>query len=81
MIIDLKFDQDESSIYVPDGYIEDIEELQDNFLNWIISKNQSCICYNSDDFLRYLNTVVLSGNEIAFYKKSKNKKRHVTIAF
>jgi len=81
MIIDLRFDQDESSIYVPDGYIEDIEKLQNNFLDWIISKNQSCICYNSDDFLCYLNTVVLSGNEVAFYKKSKNKKSHVTIVF
>ena len=81
MIIDLRFDQDESSIYVPDGYIEDIEKLQNNFLDWIISKNQSCICYNSDDFLYYLNTIVLSGNEVAFYKKSKNRKNHFTIVF
>lgn len=76
MKILLKFDLDSHMIYVPDGYIQDIEETQNDFANWLYTQKENWIKspggqlalrYNRNDFLRYVNEVILANSEEKAY--------------
>ena len=89
MYIKLFFDYYERTVYIPDGYVKDVKELQNNFLEWmkeqpyciVDKKGQSGYSYNETDFLRYLNTVLISGGEKAYFFDNIQKKKYKTIHF
>lgn len=92
MNILLEFDYDSHLIFVPDGYILNLQEAQNDFFSWLSeqpgnlvknSRNQLSIQYNADDFLQYLNENVLCGTgEKAYYlhRKSQEIKKKNTPA-
>ncbi len=89
MNIELKFDHHSRMIYIPDGYIYDLSELKNNFFDWI-QYQQECILeapdhkqglsYDEEDFLRYVNNILLEECSEKAYFVSKRKKNH-TITF
>lgn len=80
MIVILEFDFDSKTIFIPDGYINDIKKVQSDFFEWLYiqssnflksSDKQYGVCYNSNDFVKYLNNTVLSeSNEKAYIVKT-----------
>lgn len=84
MNILVKFEATHFVLYIPDGYVYDLELLQNDFLKWIEDQSvyrvlpgqKTGICYNANTFLQYLNEVVLlnSGERAYFIKHSKQKK-------
>lgn len=84
MKILFRFIFDNSIIYVPDGYVNEAT-VQEDFLEWVHNRPENIVSngysYNSEDFLEYLNTVVLKEvSERAYFiernidnfKKEKN---------
>ena len=69
MKIQLIFDISQYLLYVPDGFIIDVKQLQLDFFEWcetqedafsIAPGNKFAWCYSQETFLRYINEVVLS---------------------
>ena len=92
MKIRLKFEYTSSLIYIPDGFVLDINLLQMNFLKWVeeqpdcivLNKTRACgISYSSDDFLRYVNDEILyETNEKAYYiNEVKNTEKRIPTLF
>ncbi len=88
MNIELKFDYDSSVIYIPDGCVFDAKELQQSFLEWMQNQPECIIksgySYNEEDFLRYINNVMLknSKEKAYFLPCTQNKtSRNFTIVF
>lgn len=85
MNIVLKFDHSTDTIFVPDGYISDVDELRLCFFDWIYDnpryitydKKGHAVCsYNSSAFLEYINQVILlSSNEKAYLIPSTQRIR------
>lgn len=81
MNIELKFDYHSCVVYIPDGYIQDVYELQKDFLEWIedqptciikTPENLLVLSYDEKDFIKYLNDVVLKdSNEKAYFLTKK----------
>lgn len=76
MYINLKFDFYSDTIYISDGYIFDVSALQENFFEWIHDQpscfaNRSTgpfgLAYDSSDFLRFVNEVILNGSSERAY--------------
>ena len=77
MNIVLKFDHSTDTVFVPDGYISDVEELRLCFFDWIYDnpeyvtydkKGHAACSYNSSAFLEYINQVILlSSKEKAYF--------------
>lgn len=77
MIIELRFDCYSCNLFVPDGYVHNINDLQCSYFEWV--KEQSdCVAvspgkqlgfsYNEEDFLKYVNSVILENvNEKAYF--------------
>lgn len=92
MNIELKFDYYSKIVFIPDGYVSSIEKLKLSFLNWV-ERNPNCILidsnhsivlsYNENDFILFLNTVVLkNSNEKAYFlNENKSSKIHGLIKF
>ena len=92
MNIELSFDYYSRMIYIPDGIVRDTQELQRSFLDWMqqqpeclvaTSNMQLGFSYNEDDFLRYINSVILvNSKEKAYFistQKRKSKKKFVIV--
>lgn len=92
MNVELKFDYYSRMIYIPDGYVYDVKILQSSFLDWMQEQPECIVCapdtqvgysYNEDDFLRYINSVVLkNSNEKAYFalnQSIKNKNKFVIV--
>jgi hypothetical protein len=90
MVIRIKFDYYGKTVFIPDGYIADVNKLQTDFLKWV--KDQpGCITevngiaglsYDADDFLCYINQVILAAaEEKAYFTEHTNKRRIKTISF
>ena len=92
MTVELRFDYDSRVIYIPDGYVDDLKILQSSFLDWMQEQPECIVCapdmqvgysYNEDDFLRYINSVVLkNSNEKAYFalnQSIKNKNKFVIV--
>ena len=85
MYIKLRFSVHDKTVYIPDGYVNNLKQLQNDFLNWV-HDNPDCIekignhygyVFNEDDFLNYVNSFIITGNEKAFFSDdtiSKNLK-------
>lgn len=88
MNIKLRFDCYLCEIYIPDGYIFDLEKLKKTFLDWMelqpecivnFSANRGGYCFNEKHFLKYVNDIILKGSrEKAYFlqplqEKSKSK--------
>ena len=86
MKVILQFDYYSNIMYIPDGYIKDLNEMHMNFFDWLseqsecyISKNGVCgLSYNEMDFLKYVNEVILKESDEKAYitkniRKSKQK--------
>lgn len=89
MKILLKFDFDSRILYIPDGYIKNVDQLQQEFFEWIyyqkdnISLSGGGLAYGPDDFLRYINTEVLAcGTEVAYFLPALKRGRiHAKLSF
>ncbi len=91
MYIKLKFDYYSCNIYIPDCYLNNFENLQENFLEWMYEQPECFLnlksskigySYNENDFIKYLNTVILSDcNEKAYLAKRNIKSVKKTIVF
>lgn len=76
MNIVLRFDHSTDTVFVPDGYISDVEELRLRFFDWLYDNPQymtydekgHAVCtYDATAFLAYINQVILcSSNEKAY---------------
>lgn len=77
MNIVLKFDYSTDILFVPDGYISDVEKLRLCFFDWLYDnpqymtsdkKGHAVFSYDATAFLTYINQVVLcSSNEKAYF--------------
>ena len=85
MRIKLRFDVMECIIYVPDGYVLNIRQLQADFFEWCETQTDSfstapgrkfAYSYSQELFLRYINEVVLSKSaEKAYFIDSDHTKQ------
>ena len=82
MFIKLKFEFHECNIYIPDGYLDNLENLQKDFLQWMYEqpecyiptkKNKIVYSYNEYNFIKYLNTVLLKYSHEKAYLCSKQQ--------
>ena len=63
MIVLIKFDFEQYKIYIPDGYIMNLENIRSDFFEWIYyqpeyiiyDKSNAILTYGVDDFLKFLN--------------------------
>lgn len=73
MNILLVFDYESRLLHIPDGYIEDIEKTHREFFPWLYRQARNMTdsggyAYNAEDFLRYINSVILrDSNECAYF--------------
>lgn len=92
MNIIIKFDFDEHGVYIPDGYIQNIEEFQRDFILWMEDQKQCIVCnnerlnysFNVETVLDYINNVILSDSRERAYiiQLERNRKKRVrTISF
>lgn len=90
MNILVKFDTTPFLVYIPDGYVHDLELLQNDFFEWlenqpvcrVLPGQKEGICYNANTFLQYLNEVVLSNSsERAYFVAHSKQKIIPTIVF
>lgn len=91
----IEFDIDSYVVVIPDGYIQNIYEIQDSFYSWACTQRRNqvyrhgkfcALCYNGEDFLRYLNEVILADSDkkahfIHMDEKVKNKNNFETLYF
>lgn len=91
MNVILKFDYYSCTIYIPDGYILDLNKIYADFFEWLYHQpgcikrvgNTDAFNYNEEDFLRYINEEVLEGAEKAYVVLDipKTKKKIPTLQF
>lgn len=92
MNIKVEFDYHYKIIYVPNGYIENVTKLQKMFLEWVVEQPECVVNdpsdaialnYNENDFLKFINDVILQKtNEKAYYvQKEKRANIGMTIKF
>ena len=85
MNIVLKFDHTADTVFVPDGYISDVEELRLRFFDWLYDnpqymtfdkKGHAAYAYDAAAFLAYINQVVLrASKEKAYFVPPTQKVR------
>ena len=92
MNIELRFDYHSQIICIPDNTIKNICDLQKLFLEWVEEQpdcvikghnSKLALSYNENDFLKYINEVILKeSDEIAFFiAKTKRIKIDNVIRF
>ena len=91
MNIELKFDYYSRMIFIPDGHVYDIKILQSSFFDWMQQQSECIISapnmqlgfsYNEEDFLRFVNSVVLKNSkEKAYFINKSNKKCSFLLKF
>lgn len=82
MFVTLEFDHHTCDLYIPDGYITNLNEVYLRFFDWIIeqpecmigSGKSCCIAYNEIHFERYINDVVLNDSSEKAYVLKNNTK-------
>ena len=85
MNIILAFDHSSTTIFVPDGYVSDVEHLRACFFDWLYDnpqymtydeKGHAVYAYDAAAFLAYLNQVVLcASSEKAYFVPPTQKVR------
>lgn len=86
MNVKLQFDCSSKTIYIPDGYVDDLGKLQLSFLDWIkqqpecitnTHRNQIGYFYNEIHFLKYVNDVLLINSREKAYFTKQLQNNHV----
>ena len=87
MIVDIKFSCDSRCMYIPDGYICNLNKVHLSFFDWLENQPdcitvspgwQYGITFDAYDFLRYLNTEILKDmNEKAYFVERKGDKSDI----
>lgn len=83
MIVLIKFDFEQYKIYIPDGYIMNLENIRSDFFEWIYyqpeyiiyDKSNAILTYGVDDFLKFLNETIFTGCKEKAYIESRNGKK------
>ncbi len=88
MFVKLKFDLHECNVYIPDGCLNNLENLQKNFFEWMYEQPECYMeqkfgySYNENDFIKYLNTVLLKDyHEKAYLCSQRQIKTKKTFFF
>ena len=92
MKVILKFDYHSDIIYIPDGYIKNLNEVYMKFFDWLAEQpecliNKDGICglsYDENDFLKYINDEVLEGiGEKAYFVRNviNSKEKQIVLNF
>lgn len=84
MIVLIKFDFEQYKIYIPDGYILNLENIRLDFFEWIYyqpeyiiyDKSNAILTYGVDDFLKFLNETIFTGCKEKAYIESRNGKKY-----
>lgn len=82
MIVLIKFDLEQYKIYIPDGYILNLENIRSDFFEWIYyqpeciiyDKSNAILTYGVDDFLKFLNETIFTGCNEKAYIESRTEK-------
>lgn len=89
----VKFDIDELGVFIPDGYIHNVNTLKDDFLQWcynqpdailVAKPNVPAFSISKEKFIQYLNEILLmDSTERAYYIDVRDiqSKRKKTIKF
>ncbi len=85
MNIKLRFDCYSCDIYIPDGYIFDLEKLKKSFLDWMelqpecivdFSDGRSGYYFNEKHFVKFVNDIILKrSREKAYLIQTLQEKR------
>ncbi len=91
MLLKLRFTYDSYIIHIPDGFVGDLKKLQFDFLDWMYEQpdckiffpSGDYVCtYGPEDFVRYLNEVVLKDvNEVAYLSDKPYRGKLPTICY
>lgn len=84
MIVLIKFDFEQYKIYIPDGYIMNLENIRSDFFEWIYyqpeyiiyDKSNAILTYGVDVFLKFLNETIFTGCKEKAYIESRNGKKY-----
>ena len=72
----LKFDYENHLLHIPDGYISNIMTTYEDFFPWLYEQEKNMVktpdgqvgcAYCADDFMEYVNTVVLKDSSERAY--------------
>ena len=80
MNIILEFDYYSKIMYIPDGYINDLKEVYLNFFEWLYDESDCYtesmlgVNYDEQDFIRYINEVILIESREKAYIVQEDKK-------
>lgn len=83
MQLRLCFEYSSTVIYIPDGYVDSTEQLQEDFLDWVTHQpacwvngpgHTLALGYGEDEFLTFVNNVVLSDSKEKAYFLSDARK-------
>lgn len=79
----LQFDYSSSVVYIPDGYVYSIEQLQEDFLDWVSDQPEcwvngpghiAALSYGKEEFLAFVNDVILmESKEKAYFISDAHK--------
>ena len=92
MYINLCFDYYSEIIYVPDGYINDLEEVYSNFFKWLETKSDyivnqkgnnivTTLSYDANSFIQYINEDILQNKEKSYIVKKKKYRKVYKLKF
>ena len=82
MNILLVFDYESYVLYIPDNYISDIQKIHLDFFEWLEDQKENIVdaggrmalSYGPNDFLRYINNVILlDSKEVAYFLPKTNR--------
>ena len=84
MIVLIKFDLEQYKIYIPDGYILNLENIRSDFFEWIYyqpeciiyDKSNAILTYGVDDFLKFLNETIFTAFCFLKYLQRRNGKKY-----
>ena len=88
MVVKLQFDMQQHFVFIPDGYVIDINQIRSDFFEWIeerpeywtMSKHGGfALSYDGTAFLCFINEVVLLGKEKAFFIDKPIRRKKIPI--
>lgn len=90
MNVALKFDYEQESrlLYISDGYVSNLRRIYEDFFEWLYCRTENIsqmsdggfgCAYGAEDFLEYINSVVLKeANERAYFLRHGRADRQLT---
>lgn len=91
MYIKLCFDYHEKFLWIPDGYINDLSQIQSEFFEWLymdgsdVTTDKSghiALAYDENTFLKFVNdTILKNSSEKAYITNRKKGGKLMTLHF